>query len=277
MNQTPENSEKKSSSRKVMIQARDLWKSYGPLGVLKGLNIDVYEGETLVILGRSGVGKSVLLRQIIGIEQPDKGSVSVEGKNLAELSHAERNRLIMGMGMLFQGSALFDSMNVGENTSFWLRQHVDRITGKKLTDKEISFRVSEALTMVDLPGIEKKMPSDLSGGMKKRAALARLIVYRPHILLYDEPTTGLDPVTAMQINELIIKTQRELKGTSIVVTHDIRSAVEVGDRIAFHNNGVIAHIAPKEDFFAIKDPLLQAFFENAILSPEHLPGKMKQG
>ncbi len=253
-----------------MIEVRDLWKSYGKLQVLKGLTLDVRKGETLVILGRSGVGKSVLLRQIIGIEGADKGTVDIEGQNIAKLDRNAKDKLVMGMGMLFQGAALFDSMNVGENTAFYLRQHPSALTGKPLSEKEIQDRVAEALEMVNLAGTESKMPSDLSGGMRKRAALARVIVYRPRILLYDEPTTGLDPITAMQINELIVKTQRELKGTSIVVTHDIRSAVEVGTRLAFHHEGKIAHVAPKKDFFDIDDPLLKAFFENAILTPEIL-------
>lgn len=178
--------------------------------------------------------------------------------------------------MLFQGSALFDSMTVGENTAFYLRQHPDPSTGKPYKESEIQHRVKEALTMVDLPDTQNKMPSHLSGGMRKRAALARLIVYRPKLLLYDEPTTGLDPITSMQINDLIRKTQKELQSTSIVVTHDLRSAVEVGDRLAFHNDGKIAYIAPKKEFFSIKDPILQAFFSNAILTPTLIEGENKR-
>lgn len=249
---------------KVLISVKDLWKSYGSLQVLKGLTLDIMDGETLVILGRSGVGKSVLLRQIIGIERPDKGSVVIEGVNVAALSENKRTKSVKEMGMLFQGAALFDSMNVGDNTSFYLRQH-----NKGFSEKEIKERVGNALYMVGLKGTEHVMPSDLSGGMRKRAALARLIVYRPKIVLYDEPTTGLDPMTAMQINELIIQTQHELKATSIVVTHDIKSAITVGDRLAFHHDGKIAQIAPKDEFLKIDDPLLHSFFENAILKPTY--------
>lgn len=247
-----------------MIKVVDLWKGYGKLHVLKGLNLEVRTGETLVILGRSGVGKSVLLKQIIGIETPDKGYVEVEGVNLSKLNTQERLRFTKQMGMLFQGAALFDSMNVGENCAFYLRQH------EKLSEEEIQKQVLRALKMVDLQGTEHKMPSDLSGGMRKRAALARLIVYHPHILLYDEPTTGLDPITAMQINDLIKSIQKELKATSIVVTHDIKSALTVADRIAFHHDGKIHTILPSEEFIHSTDPLIQSFLENAVVTKEEL-------
>ncbi len=259
-----------------MIKVKGLYKRFGKLEVLKGLDLEVNAGETLVILGRSGVGKSVLLKQIIGLDRPDQGTVEIDGQELYKLSAKERNAKIMGMGMLFQGSALFDSMTVGENTAFYLRQHPNPETGKPYKESEIQHKVKEALTMVDLPDTQNKMPSDLSGGMRKRAALARLIVYRPRLLLYDEPTTGLDPLTSMQINDLIRKTQKELQGTSIVVTHDIRSAVEIGDRLAFHNDGKIAYIAPKKEFFHIDDPTLQAFFSNAILTPSLIDGENKR-
>jgi phospholipid/cholesterol/gamma-HCH transport system ATP-binding protein len=248
-----------------MIRVHDLWKKYGKLEVLKGLDLDIFDGETLVILGRSGVGKSVLLKQIIGLEAPDKGYVEVDGERVTSLQENTRREKIKPMGMLFQGSAMFDSMDVGENTSFYLKQH-----DPSLSQSEVNDRVAHALSLVGLDDTQRKMPSELSGGMRKRAALARLIVYRPQIVLYDEPTTGLDPITAMQINELINKTKEELNATSIVVTHDIRSALEVGDRLAFHYDGKIAQIAPKNQFMSINDPILHDFFKNAIIDKEYL-------
>ncbi len=244
---------------KEIIVAKDLWKSYGKTPVLEGLDLTVYEGETLVILGRSGVGKSVLLRQIIGLEKPDRGSVTVNGRNISQLSGKELYESLHSMGMLFQGGALFDSMTVSENVSFFLHEH------DHLTEEEIDKRVKEALHMVGLDGVDDVMPSDLSGGMKKRAALARLIVYRPPILLYDEPTTGLDPITAMQINNLIKKTQKELNATSIVVTHDLRSAITVGDRLAMHDSGKIAFVADKSSFLKSDNPLIKNFLQDATV------------
>jgi len=251
---------------KEVIVAKDIWKQYGSLQVLKGLNLTVYQGETVVILGRSGVGKSVLLKQILGMEQPDQGTIEVEGKILSKLKHKERVQSIKKMGMLFQGAALFDSMTVGENTAFPLRQHGHPETGEPYAEQEIRERVLEALEMVGLAGVNHKMPSELSGGMRKRAGLARMIIYRPRILLYDEPTTGLDPITSQQINELIVKTQKELNATSIVVTHDIHSALETGDRLALHHDGQIAIIENKSTFFLKDHPIIKKFFENSTLN-----------
>ena len=255
-----------------MIRVRNLRKKYGPVSVLEGLNLDVKQGEILVILGRSGVGKSVLLRQIIGIEKPDEGYVEVDGVNISELPPAKLYQAVKNMGMLFQGSALFDSMNIEENTAFYLSQHGDPHTGKKFSKAELKEKVQEALSLVGLHGVENKMPSDLSGGMKKRAALARLIIYRPSILLYDEPTTGLDPLTAQQINELIVTIQNELKGTSIIVTHDIHSALYVADRLALHKDGKIAYVDEPEAFLKIDDPIISFF--NEILT--HHPRARKE-
>lgn len=240
-----------------MIDIHDLCKSYGGNEVLKGLTLKVNKGETLVILGRSGVGKSVLLKHIIGIAHADRGYIEVDGVRISDLVGEKKYQVTRNMGMLFQGAALFDSMNIEDNVAFFLKQHGNLKTGEKYSKGEISDRVDEALKMVDLEGAQKKMPSDLSGGMRKRAGLARLIVYRPEYLLYDEPTTGLDPITAMQINELIVKTQEELKATSIVVTHDIISSLYVGDRLALHKDGKIAYIDTPDAFLKIDDPIIE--------------------
>lgn len=241
-----------------MIRIRKLWKSYNGKPVLKGVDLDIETGETLVILGRSGAGKSVLLRQILGIEKPDSGLVEIDGVDITKLEETERLTAVKEMGMLFQASALFDSLTVGENTAFYLHEHTT------LSHEQIQKKVHQALEMVGLKGTENLMPSDLSGGMRKRAALARLIVYRPKILLYDEPTTGLDPITGMQISDLILRAQKELGSTSVVVTHDISSAFHVADRIALSHDGQIVYITEKEKFSKIKDPLVQSFLKNAI-------------
>ena len=242
-----------------MIKIQNLYKRYGKKEVLKGLNLEIASGETVVIVGRSGTGKSVLLKQIMGIERPDAGTIFLDSTCLTKLNEHELYHALKDMGMLFQASALFDSMTVGENVAFYLRQH------HSLSESETNQRVMSALKMVGLEeGTENLMPSELSGGMRKRAALARLIVYRPKILLYDEPTTGLDPITAMQINDLILKTQKDLNATSIVVTHDLCSAFHVADRIALNHGGKILYITTKEEFIKIDDPIVQTFVKNSI-------------
>lgn len=252
-----------------MINIVDLWKSYEDKQVLKGLNLNIEEGETLVILGRSGVGKSVLLKLMIGLEEPDRGEIEINGTSLSTLRGAKRYEYLRKMGMLFQAGALFDSMTVGENTAFYLDQHRVGEGGRRLSTEEIRRRASLALEMVGLSGTEELMPSALSGGMQKRAALARLIVYRPTIILYDEPTTGLDPITAKQIKSLIIKTKEELKATSIVVTHDPNLAISIGDRLALHHDGEIVFIADVETFIHTKHPVIEAFFHHGAQISEN--------
>ena len=260
-----------------MIKISHLSKRFTTAQILLDLNLEVKEGETIVILGPSGIGKSVLLKHIIGLLKPDEGSIEINGVCITDLEGPELLQAIKNMGMLFQGGALFDSMNVEENVAFYLKQHIDPTVGKKLQREEIKERVQQALHMVGLKGSENKMPSELSGGMRKRAALARLIVYRPHIVLYDEPTTGLDPIIAMQINELIVKTQIELKATSIVVTHDMFSALYVGDRLALIRDGKIAHVADPDTFIKIEDPLIKSLCTTISQDPRKLKEKARHG
>lgn len=256
-----------------MIKIDNLWKRFGKLQVMAGLNLEVEQGETLVILGPSGIGKSILLKHVIGLVKPDVGTVEVDGKLISELEGPELFKAIHEMGMLFQGAALFDSMNIADNISFYLDEHGDPLTGNKLSKSEISERVDYALDLVGLKDTRQKMPSELSGGMRKRAALARVIVYRPKVILYDEPTTGLDPITAMQINELIVKTKNELKATSIVVTHDMFSALYVGDRLALIRDGKIAHSDTPDAFIKIDDPLIKFLHFSISQDPRTLKEK----
>lgn len=248
---------------KIAIDVKNLWKSYSGTSILKGLDLSLPEGKTLIILGRSGVGKSVLLRQLLGLEKPDQGTIDVNGMRITDLNQKELLPLMSQFGMLFQSSALFDSMTIFDNVAFYLNQHGDPATKKRLPQSEIKDRVEDSLKKVGLQGYEPKMPSMLSGGQKRRAALARLIIYKPKILLYDEPTTGLDPITSMQINELILQTQKELSATSIVVTHDIHSALAVGDFFALHHEGKLQYFDEKEGFVKNEIPLIRDFFLHA--------------
>lgn len=245
-----------------MIRIKNIWKAYDDVQVLKGLSLEVPMGKTTVILGRSGVGKSVLLRQIACLESPDEGSIEVDGVDLSTMKGKERESWFSQMGMLFQSSALFDSMTIEENVAFSLI-HYSRKT--LLSKKAIQERVDEALEKVGLSGYQKKRPSELSGGQKRRAALARLIVYKPKILLCDEPTTGLDPMTASQIADLIAETRSSLGGTAIVVTHDIVSAIVLGDCFALHHGGQIAITGDRDQFFSSHDPLLHEFLQSALV------------
>jgi phospholipid/cholesterol/gamma-HCH transport system ATP-binding protein len=245
-----------------MIHIKNVWKAYDDVPVLKGLSLEVPMGKTTVILGRSGVGKSVLLRQIACLESPDEGTIEVDGVDLATLKGRAREEWFSQMGMLFQSSALFDSMTIEENVAFALL-HYSR--GASLSQKGIQEAVDEALSKVGLSGYQKKRPSELSGGQKRRAALARLIVYKPRILLCDEPTTGLDPMTASQIAALIVETRSSLNGTAIVVTHDIVSAIALGDHFALHHGGQIAITGARDQFFASHDPMLHEFLQSALV------------
>ncbi len=239
----------------AFIRYRDLHKSFGDNAVLRGVDLGVGEGETVVVLGGSGSGKSVLLRHAVGLHVPDRGEVWVDGTEISGLGEDELFETRKKVGMLFQAGALFDSMPVYDNVSFPLHEHTD------WDEERIRRRVEEVLDLVELENVEDLMPSDLSGGMRKRVALARAIVLAPRAILYDEPTTGLDPIIANHINHMIRSLQQRLGVTSIVVTHDIHSAFTVGDRIAFLHEGRILFDGSVADAKEAKEPLLRNFLE----------------
>jgi phospholipid/cholesterol/gamma-HCH transport system ATP-binding protein len=236
-----------------MIEARDLKKSFGPQRVLDGVNLCIAEGESMVIMGRSGGGKSILLKHLVGLIRPDSGEVIIDGESIVGMNERRLLDVRHKFGMLFQSAALFDSMTVAENVGFALRRE------KSLKREELDRRVSEALEMVELPGIEAKKPSELSGGMRKRVGLARAIVYRPEIVLYDEPTTGLDPIVADSIDQLIVRVRDRLNVTTVVVTHDMRSARRVGQRIVMLHEGKIYVEGTPDEIFGSKDPIIYNF------------------
>ena len=233
----------------------DVHKRFGRKDVLRGVNLDVQAGETCVVLGGSGSGKSVLLRHAVGLHRPGSGQVWVDGTEISDLEEEDLLETRKKVGMLFQSGALFDSMTVRENVAFALEEHTD------WDEERILARVEETLGLVELENVLDLMPSDLSGGMKKRVALARAIALAPRAILYDEPTTGLDPITATTINDLIRSLQKKLGVTSIVVTHDIHSAFTVGDKIAFLYEGKILFHGTTEEARASKVPLLRNFLE----------------
>src|SRR5688572_4041489 len=245
-----------------MIETRDLTKSFSNKPVLRGVSLTVHEGETLVVLGRSGSGKSVVLKHLIGLMKPDSGDVLVDGEPITQLPERRLTDVRRKIGMLFQSAALFDSMSVEQNLAFPLREQGVRDTA------EIGRRVEEALEMVDLPGEQKKMPSALSGGMRKRVGLARTIIGKPRCVLYDEPTTGLDPITTDSINRLIRRLQRRLGVTSIVVTHDMKTAFHCADRIAFLHEGRVHFYGTVEELRTSQDSVLADFIAGNSGDPE---------
>ncbi len=237
------------------IRYVDLHKAFGPKAVLRGVTLDVAQGETLVVLGGSGSGKSVLIRHTVGLHRPDRGEVWVDGTEITGLDEDELIETRKKVGFLFQAGALFDSMTVYENVSFALHEHTD------WDEERVRARVHEVLTLVELEDVDDLMPSDLSGGMRKRVALARAVVLAPRAVLYDEPTTGLDPITANTINDLIKSLQERLGITSIVVTHDIHSAFSVGNRIAFLYDGTIRFHGTTAEAREAREPLLRNFLQ----------------
>jgi phospholipid/cholesterol/gamma-HCH transport system ATP-binding protein len=236
------------SSDEALIQFRGIKKAFGPKVVYSGLDLDVFAGESLTIIGGSGVGKSVMLKLLIGLLKPDGGSIRFHDEEITKMSGSELGLVRQRIGMLFQGSALFDSISVGANVAYGLNEHFY----KKMSLAEIADRVAWALGLVGLPGIEEMRPADLSGGMKKRVGLARAIAIQPEVILYDEPTTGLDPINTTRINHLITGLKRTLNITSIVVTHDMASAFTISDRLAMVHRGRIIASGTAEEFKNIK-------------------------
>lgn len=250
-----------------MIEINDVHKSFDGQAVLKALNLKIQAGEITVIIGPSGSGKTVLLRHIIGLLKPDRGRIVVEGVDIGKLAGSELNDFRRRFGMLFQSAALFDSMNVFDNVAFPL---IEGYRGKELPD--VARVVGEKLRMVGLSGIGHKMPFDLSGGMRKRVGLARAIVLEPAIILYDEPTTGLDPIMTLAIDNLILSMQQELGVTSVVISHDIDSAFRIADKIAMIHDGRIIEYAGSEEFRRSSNPVVVDFL-NAGGRGAHFWGK----
>jgi phospholipid/cholesterol/gamma-HCH transport system ATP-binding protein len=246
-----------------MIEVRDLQKSFGSHRILDGVGFRIDKGESVVIIGRSGGGKSVLLKHLIGLLKPDAGQVMIEGRDIVPLNERDLLPVRRKFGMLFQSAALFDSMTVAENVGFAFRHN------RQLPEPEIRQRVAAALDVVDLPGTEEKKPAELSGGMRKRVGLARAIVYRPEIVLYDEPTTGLDPIAADSIDQLILRVRDRFEVTSVVVTHDMRSARRVGQRILMLHEKKIYAAGTPDEIFASRDPVVRRFIEGVSDPKEH--------
>lgn len=244
-----------------MIQLVDIYKSFKQQRVLDGLNLEIESGRTTVIIGRSGGGKSVLLKHIIGLMKPDRGSVLVEGADIAAMNERDLNKVRKRFGMLFQEAALFDSMNVLENIAFPMREHT------RMTDGDIRDRVRLLLRDVGLSGIEEKMPSELSGGMKKRVGLARALAMEPHIVLFDEPTTGLDPVMTVAIERLILETQERRNLTCVVISHDISSVFSIGHRVAMLYDGRIIAAGTPEEMKESDNPVVRQFLAGSLEGP----------
>ena len=251
-----------------MIQLIDVHKSFGAKRVLDGFTLDVVEGETMVIIGYSGTGKSVAIKHIVGLLEPDSGQVFVDGLDVVHLPRRELYKLRARIGYVFQFAALFDSLSIGENVAMGLRKQ------NELSEPEIRERVAEALDLVDLPNVEGRFPAELSGGMRKRVGIARAIALRPKYILYDEPTTGLDPVTSAVIDDLMVRMRTRLGVTSIVITHDMRSAYSVGTRMAMLYEGRVRWSGTVEEVQRTDDPVVRQFIEGrATLDAEPAAGR----
>jgi phospholipid/cholesterol/gamma-HCH transport system ATP-binding protein len=238
-----------------MIQLIDVHKSFGEKKVLQGFSLEVHEGETMVIIGYSGTGKSVAIKHIVGLLEPDRGTVIVDGLEVPKLRRQELYELRGRIGYVFQFAALFDSLTIGDNVAMGLRRQ------GQLTESEIAERVHEALELVDLPDVAPRYPAELSGGMRKRVGIARAIALRPKYILYDEPTTGLDPVTSAVIDQLMVRMREKLGVTGVVITHDMRSAYTVGSRIAMLYEGRVRWVGTVDEIKQTSDPLVRQFIE----------------
>jgi phospholipid/cholesterol/gamma-HCH transport system ATP-binding protein len=249
-----------------MIKLVDVNKSFGDKVTLRNINLTIQDGETLALIGASGSGKSTLLRLMIGLIRPTSGEIWIDGDEISKYNEAQMDKVRVRMGMVFQYSALFDSMTVGDNVAFGLREHTD------YDEEKIRSIVSEKLALVGLSGVEDRMPNELSGGMKKRVGLARAIAFEPSIIFYDEPDSGLDPVTTEKIDELIVSMQKRLHVTSIVVTHDMETACFVADRIAMVYEGNLIACAPVEEFRRMKDERIRAFLRGLYIGEKEAQG-----
>ncbi|MBX6333212.1 MAG: ABC transporter ATP-binding protein [Gemmatimonadaceae bacterium] len=248
-----------------MIKWVDVYKSFGEKKVLQGFTLDVAEGETMVIIGYSGSGKSVAIKHVVGLLEPDAGTVVVDGKDVPSLSRRELYNLRGSIGYVFQFAALFDSLTIGENVAMGLRKQ------GTLTAAEIAHRVQESLELVDLPNVQDRYPAELSGGMRKRVGIARAVALRPKYILYDEPTTGLDPVTSAVIDQLMIRMRDRLGVTSVVITHDMRSAYTVGTRIAMLYKGRVRQVGTVQEIQHTTDPVVRQFIEGRPTIEEEEP------
>lgn len=245
------------AAERPMIQVVELHKTFGAQKVLTGINLTIPVGKTCVILGGSGSGKTVLMKHMIGLLKPDQGQVFVDGEDIVPLGDTDMERVRRKFGMVFQAAALFDSMNVFENVAFPLREH-----RKDWSEEQVRTAVRAKLDIMGLPhSVENKFPADLSGGMRKRVGLARAVVLEPKIVLYDEPTTGLDPITTAYVDEMILEAQSKLKVTSVVISHDIASAFNVGDFIAFLSKGLIIEFGPPEQLRSSENPVVKNFLQ----------------
>ncbi len=243
------------------ISVRNVSVAFGGRAILKNVSFDVPRGTTLAVMGLSGVGKSTTLRCLVGLQKPDSGEIYINGKNILKMDDKEFDKMRRRIGMVFQMPALFDSLTIGENVAFGLREHT------KLPEEEIQRIVAEKLAIVDLAGMAGLYPNQLSGGMQKRASLARTIAIDPDVILYDEPTTGLDPILSMVINELICDLQKRLNATSVVVTHDIRGAMLVGHRIAMLHKGEFVWMGTSEEFRTSNNEIVAQFREGRVNGP----------